>query len=355
MGCVYCLAKFYPSPGVDVASQYGVARPSFATSEGNQIFPDEPWWLTDVQRLSNEEVEQNGDEDGPASDANESGPADDDLTDDDDPSSDEHAERPAHEPELGWQLSGTKRAIKGRPILPLIHKRARGCQKQPGDTPTNIDTYEESCYTEEGMQLDTPPDTFEHFLQPTPRKRFKALDHGGQGSSKQGLSEYNGYFELQCEALCGMHALNNAIGRALHTPDSMSHACDVYVETACHEGFVEERAEHEKPNGWYSSEVLAQAVVTRSLFVAGHVEYVLKLEPLRFNAEALQSSVGAVVNINNDHWVALKWVDDQVWRLDSLKPGPIPMTWQSYVSYIWEHKDAYRIEVAPKPPAAQEA
>ena len=309
-----------------------------------------PMWLTDIRRCSREEAEQDSDEDGAASDPNEGDLAEDYLTDEDCRSSHECEERPSHEPELAWQKSGTKQVITSHPVAPLVHKQSRNCQEQPDDAPGDIDTSGESRDAQKAMQVDTLSEPLT-----TIRKRLEDCHHGGQEGGTQGAPQFKPYFEQEDQARCGMRALNNAIGRALHTPASMSHACDVYLKSARHKGLVEVRATHEKPNGWYSSEVLAQAVVTRSLFVAGHVEYVLKLEPLRFNAEALQSSVGAVVNINNDHWVALKWVDDQVWRLDSLKPRPIPMTWQSYVSYIWEHKDAYRIEVAPKPPAAQEA
>ena len=69
---------------VDLASQKNAPRPIFKTINGEDIFPDEPWWLTDVQRrIKSEEEKAAGDEDGPASDPDEC--AGEDLADDSDP------------------------------------------------------------------------------------------------------------------------------------------------------------------------------------------------------------------------------------------------------------------------------
>ena len=71
---------------VDIASQCGRSRPPFATPSGGAIFPedDDPWWLTELSRRSREEPPPPGDEDGPAA-SEEEGPAEDALTDDEDP------------------------------------------------------------------------------------------------------------------------------------------------------------------------------------------------------------------------------------------------------------------------------
>ena len=80
---------------VDFASQSGLPTPPFKTQSGLEIFPDEPWWLTDVQRKEEPEGEKEaakGDEDGPASSEGtadlEDAPPDDALTEDEDPLSD---------------------------------------------------------------------------------------------------------------------------------------------------------------------------------------------------------------------------------------------------------------------------
>ena len=87
---------------VDMASQRGDARPAFATLDGADIFPEEEtWWLTELSRRSatkQNEPEDGGDEDGPASSE---GPSDHALTDDDDPLSD--TECPPRYPECVWR------------------------------------------------------------------------------------------------------------------------------------------------------------------------------------------------------------------------------------------------------------
>ena len=98
-------------------------------------------------------------------------------------------------------------------------------------------------------------------------------------------SAYPDYFQRQREAKCGMHALNNAIGRyqgsscdarrsgvvalAYSKRDRMCtrlpglfctdadilFALDDYLETSRREGQYEVRSKHWHPSGWYSSEV----------------------------------------------------------------------------------------------------
>ena len=144
-----------------------------------------------------------------------------------------------------------------------------------------------------------------------------------------------------------MNALNNAVGEPLHDRVDMTRACGIYLREAHFEGSLELRATHEGPGGWYSSEVLAQAVTSTPLSKRGRVEHVMFLEPLRFNPHALQTSIGAVVNIRNVHWVALRWLADTVWLLDGMDPRLRPLSWQQYLFLIKEHKDAFRIEQAP--------
>ena len=71
------------------------------------------------------------------------------------------------------------------------------------------------------------------------------------------------------------------------------------------------------------------------------------LEQLLLNPQALRTSIGAVVNVRNVHWVALRWLADTVWFLDGQEAGPIPLTWPQYLLLIEKYKHAYRIEQAP--------
>lgn len=152
---------------------------------------------------------------------------------------------------------------------------------------------------------------------------------------------YGGYFEKQRGAHCGMHALNNAVGRAWQTIDDMRFALDDYLATTRSEGLSEVRAEHAKPSGWYSSEVMCHAVNTTSMRHAGRVEYVLELQPLHVNVGALRSAAGAVVNIRNRHWVAIRRVANQLWLLDSQEPQALPMSEADLKAFVMRHRAAF--------------
>ena len=160
--------------------------------------------------------------------------------------------------------------------------------------------------------------------------------------------EYPDHFETQVAARCGMHALNNALGEPLHTADDMTRACKIYLQQSRAEGNPEVRTDHEGPRGWYSSEVLSTAVTSTTVWRRGRVEHIMHLEPLRENPDALRTSIGAVVNIRNEHWVALRWLRDAVWLLDSVRSRPIRLAWPMYLAFLAEHPAAYRIEVAPR-------
>ena len=72
----------------------------------------------------------------------------------------------------------------------------------------------------------------------------------------------------------------------------------------------------------------------------------MSLEPLYVDSMALRSAVGAIVNVRNRHWVALRFIDEQVWLLDSQNAAPVPLSWAMYESFIRQHRAAYRINVA---------
>ena len=138
-----------------------------------------------------------------------------------------------------------------------------------------------------------------------------------------------------------MHALNNAVGKQWQTIDEMRFAVDDYLETQRFEGLPEVRAEHVKPSGWYSSEVMSHAVNSTSMRRSGAIEYALSLEPLHMNPGVLCGSVGAVVNISNRHWCAIRQIGNQIWFLDSQEPRPLPMTDAEYRAFIMRHRNAF--------------
>ena len=146
-----------------------------------------------------------------------------------------------------------------------------------------------------------------------------------------------------------MHALKNAVGFRLHEANDMTRACEIFLRDAAVDGVTDERAMHEGPGGWYYSEVMAQAVTSTCMSKFGRVLHIMQLEPLHVNPNSLLGSLGAVVNVRNVHWVALRWCKEKVWLLDSLEPPPRSLTWREYLEFVNRHKDAYRIEMAPAP------
>jgi hypothetical protein len=83
-------------------------------------------------------------------------------------------------------------------------------------------------------------------------------DDESMTSSDQEIPQdlYEGFFERQKLAKCGMHALNNSLGFQLCTDDDMTFALEDYIRSSTHEGLHEIRSMHEKRTGWYSSEVM---------------------------------------------------------------------------------------------------
>ena len=103
--------------------------------------------------------------------------------------------------------------------------------------------------------------------------------------------------------MCGVHALNNAIGFCFCTPKDLSQACDAYLS----ELPFETRDMHEAPTGWYSSEVMCKSLQITGDW-KGRFEW--GLQPLHVDPAILQGEdvVGAVVNLRIEkHWVALRY------------------------------------------------
>ncbi len=93
-------------------------------------------------------------------------------------------------------------------------------------------------------------------------------------------------------------------------------------------------------------EVCDQAVTSTCIKKLDRVRHEMLLRPLHINPDVLKESLGAVVNLNNEHWVALRWIDGAVRLLDSMGE-PESFSWSEYLKYIAEHRSAYPIvEVA---------
>ena len=79
---------------------------------------------------------------------------------------------------------------------------------------------------------------------------------------------------------------------------------------------------------------------------AGRIEYKITLTPLHVNPSTLRGCIGAVVNIRNRHWVALRYDAGVTWLLDSQEHGPQTLSEAEYKAFIRRHKNAFPLFVA---------
>jgi hypothetical protein len=332
---------------VDRATAVGVPRPAFAAQDGTPIFPDmdEQWWLTEQQRKTPPKADIEGDCEG--------GPSDDERPELDiagegrdiggDKSDGAESETGAGGGESGSDfddhLMHVPRARKSSVPLPPQRThwpRAAWERKLGVSPPASAGT---GGGTGSGAQPSkhTPPS-----LPPQlPRPRGMAPNM----VRVDGLCEPV-YFERQHLARCGLHALNNAIGASLHSASDLETACEWYLQAAEQEGLHERRRDHVKPTGWYSIHVLAQALSTTAMARAGRIEHVMSLQPLCQNPLDIRMSKGAIVNKDNEHWVALRYLGGRIWVFDSQAQTPQPMTDSDYLLLITTHRYTYTIKDA---------
>jgi len=95
----------------------------------------------------------------------------------------------------------------------------------------------------------------------------------------------------------------------------MKGALEDYLTSSRREGLFEPRSENYRPGGWYSSEVIAHAINITAMTKHSKILYVLELEPLHVEPEKIHNVIGALVNLNNEHWIALRSVAGQIWYL----------------------------------------
>ena len=171
--------------------------------------------------------------------------------------------------------------------------------------------------------------------------------HGSPGQAGQTAGWYraNHYFERQQLALCGMHALNNALGQRLFCPEDFTQAVDTLEEEAAvpDAHYVAavpfDRDAHIGPRGWYSDEAIGM-VLRQS------ARYQMLLAPLagdNLDILAAADIPGAIVNMNNTHWVALRFVNNAFWLLDSLRE-PKAMSRRDVGRFLVRYPRAYPIQ-----------
>jgi len=126
----------------------------------------------------------------------------------------------------------------------------------------------------------------------------------------------------------------------------MEFAVEQVLQTAEQEGSREIRADHARADGWYSSEAIAAALTTTSMKKRGRVEYTMSLKPLYKHPEEIHRAVGAVVNVDDRHWVAIRSQGGEIWLLDSQERRPIRMTREAYHKFVAKRRAAYPIHWA---------
>ena len=136
------------------------------------------------------------------------------------------------------------------------------------------------------------------------------------------------FFQQQQTAHCGMHALNNSLGKALFTPAAMKTAAEMYLQEM--QGIDDARGEHIRAGGWYSVQMLYTAVFAKGFTLDFHA-------PLQTWEEALHASA-LIQNWNNYHWVAYRWGSDgAIYRLDSMQQGPAKVEEAEFVASMALH------------------
>jgi len=111
----------------------------------------------------------------------------------------------------------------------------------------------------------------------------------------------NPYYEIQVDAWCGMHAINNFLGGPYCTRADCRSACSQVVVALSEAvgGDTEASARHLDPEtGWLSIDVI-------NLLGAGQLGIHVEGDSMSLDAFLAQGAVDAFVNWNNQHWTVL--------------------------------------------------
>ena len=109
------------------------------------------------------------------------------------------------------------------------------------------------------------------------------------------------YYEIQIDAWCGMHAINNFLGGPYCTRDACRDACSRVVAALSQAsgGDVEPFAQHlDLETGWLSIDII-------NLLGASQLGIHVEGDSMSLSAFLTQGEVDAFVNWNNQHWTVL--------------------------------------------------
>ena len=132
-----------------------------------------------------------------------------------------------------------------------------------------------------------------------------------------------------------------ALGMDFLSPEEMSAACESYLQEMLFEGVEENIAIHHQPGGWYSEAVMAYALRAKQNIYILDVDDPIRVndpnDPLRIYAAEVR---GIIVNIEESHWIAFRYLENQIWHLDSCH-SPKTITYEDFVILIQEYEYAF--------------
>ena len=137
-----------------------------------------------------------------------------------------------------------------------------------------------------------------------------------------------------------MHALNNALGDDIFGEEDLVYAANQFLLE--NPELEDSTDDHMSGNGWFSSEVLSTALLTKAMSEHDRVTWRLDLKPLTA-PEDLANYVGALQNQNNQHWIAYRAISGKYTKLDSLKPSPVVISASTLMRELREHPHTYGI------------
>ena len=122
----------------------------------------------------------------------------------------------------------------------------------------------------------------------------------------------------------------------------MSDACDAYLDEMLLEGTEESRAIHEVPgSGWYSEAVMAYALRAKQNIYMLDLDNPIRVhnadDPMRLYSPDVR---GVIVNMNQTHWMAFRFLGDSIWHLDS-RYSPRVTTYDAYTRFLKEYRNAF--------------
>ena len=146
--------------------------------------------------------------------------------------------------------------------------------------------------------------------------------------------------QKQKRGLCGLHALNNALGDDIFGEEDLVYAVNQFLlENPELEDSIED---HMSDNGWFSSEVLSTALLTKAMAEHDQVTWRLDLKPLT-TPEDLTNYVGALQNQNNQHWIAYRTINGHYTKLDAHKSRPTIISRSTFLEELRDHPRTYGI------------